>query len=110
MWFVGWRLRVVFVAWLWSERKGLRMTSQIQTTSLNVSRFLVRRGGRVPGGGIEGVPMTETGGVFRLGARSANGLSSSMNGEPLNGDVDPKPLVEDTKSPCGGDDILETDE
>ena len=54
--------------------------------------------------------MTETGGVFRLGARSANGLSSSMNGEPLNGDVDPKPLVEDTKSPRGGDDILETDE
>jgi len=32
-----------------------------------------------------------------------------MNGEPLNGDVDPKPLVEDTKSPRGGDDILQTD-
>jgi len=65
------------------------------------------RGERVPGAGIEGVPMTETGGVFLLGARSANGLSSSMNGEPLNGDVDPKPLVEDTKSPRGGDDILQ---
>jgi hypothetical protein len=26
--------------------------------------------------------MTDTGGVFRLDARSANGLSSSMNGEP----------------------------
>ena len=49
--------------------------------------------------------MTDTG-VFRVEARSAKGLSSSMNGEPPNGDVDPKALVDDIKSPRGGDDIL----
>jgi hypothetical protein len=46
--------------------------------------------------------MTATGGTFRLGARSANGLSSSIKGEPRKGDVFPYPAVE-PKSPRGGD-------
>jgi hypothetical protein len=50
--------------------------------------------------------MTGMEGVFRLGARSAKGLSSSMNGEPLNGDAFPNPEEVDVKSPRGGDDIF----
>ena len=49
--------------------------------------------------------MTDTGAAFRLEARSANGLSSSMNGETRNGDTDPKPADDEEKSPRGGDDI-----
>jgi len=50
--------------------------------------------------------MTDTGGVFRLGARSAKGLSSSMKGEPLKGDTCPYPVDVDAKSPLGGELIL----
>ena len=50
--------------------------------------------------------MTDTGGVFRLGARSAKGLSSSMKGEPLKGDICPYPVDADAKSPPGGELIL----
>jgi hypothetical protein len=50
--------------------------------------------------------MTDTGTAFRLEARSANGLSSSINGDPRNGDADPKPAEADEKSPRGGDDMV----
>jgi len=50
--------------------------------------------------------MTEIGGVFRLEARSANGLSSSINGEPLKGDPVPYPVEAEAKSPRGGDVIF----
>jgi hypothetical protein len=50
--------------------------------------------------------MTDTGGVFRLEARSAKGLSSSMNGEFRNGEVVPNPDDADVKSPRGGDDMV----
>ena len=49
--------------------------------------------------------MTDTG-VFRLGARSAKGLSSSMKGEPPKGDTCPYPVDVDVKSPLGGELIL----
>lgn len=49
----------------------------------------------VPDGVIAGSWMMETGGVFLLDARSAKGLSSSMKGEPLNGDTFPNPVDED---------------
>lgn len=64
----------------------------------------------VPDGLIVGSLMTETGGVFRLEARSAKGLSSSMNGEFRNGEVFPNPEDEDVKSPRGGDDIVLVDQ
>ena len=47
--------------------------------------------------------MTEIGGVLRLEARSAKGLSSS---KPLNGDPVPYPVEAVPKSPRGGDVIL----
>jgi hypothetical protein len=47
--------------------------------------------------------MTDTGGAFRLGTRSAKGLSSSMKGEPLNDDTCPYPVDVDAKSPPGGE-------
>jgi hypothetical protein len=50
--------------------------------------------------------ITDTGGVFLLEARSAKGLSSSMNGEPPKRDAAPYPEEEDAKSPRGGDDIF----
>jgi len=59
----------------------------------------------IPGGGI-GVSRSPTGGVFRLDARSAKGLSSSMKGEPLKGEVFPNPPEPEPKSPRGGDAML----
>ena len=50
------------------------------------------------------------GGVFRVDARSAKGLSSSINGEPLKGEALPNPPELEPKSPLGGDVILSLSE
>jgi hypothetical protein len=55
---------------------------------------------------MAGSRMTDTGAAFRLEARSAKGLSSSINGDPRNGDTDPKPAEAAEKSPRGGDDMV----
>jgi hypothetical protein len=47
--------------------------------------------------------MTEMGGGARAEARSANGLSSSMNGDPRKGEPLPNPVAVVPKSPRGGE-------
>ena len=46
---------------------------------------------------------TDIGGGTRLEARSANGLSSSINGDPLKGEPLPNPELAAPKSPRGGE-------
>ena len=58
----------------------------------------------IPGAVMLGV---DIGGVFRTEARSANGLSSSMKGDPPKREADPYPVDGEEKSPRGGDDIVQ---
>ena len=98
------------------EVKSRKMTSvavasvnQIYLTrGLQSATFLLteKYGEIVLGELMEGSRRTGTGAAFRLEARSAKGLSSSMKGDPRNGDTDPNAAAEDEKSPRGGDDIV----
>ena len=60
----------------------------------------------VRGGDIGVVGRTDIGGGARLEAKSAKGLSSSMKGEPLNGEEDPNPPAADVKSPPRGGELI----
>ena len=73
------------------EARGCGVESKISedttTAQLDKDSFMDAS----PAGLIVGSRMTDTGGVFRLEARSAKGLSSSMKGEFRNGEVVPNP-------------------